>query len=100
MKRVRIKRSVLFSYVVGWTLLVIVGLAIWTGVDPPLPRQTFFLTEHQNEYGETIVSMETHCASDSWYWLLSAMSFHLVLLMWAAVLAFQTRNIPQKVSPR
>ncbi|CAB9496241.1 Metabotropic glutamate receptor-like protein [Seminavis robusta] len=96
MKRVQIKRANLFAVVIGFATFTIIGMTVWTIVDPPKPRTDFTLEDQVNDQGETLVAYSRHCSSESDYWLYTAMLFHFMLLMWAAVLAFQTRRTPQR----
>jgi 7 transmembrane sweet-taste receptor of 3 GCPR len=96
MKRIKIRRNNLFGIVSAFTLLVVIGLIVWTVLDPPLPLSHFFLEDEVNDDGETIVTIQQYCSSESNYWLFGAMIIHIVVLLWAAVLAFQTRRTPQR----
>lgn len=96
LKRVTIERSTLYYFVTAWAFFAVVGLTVWTAVDPRQPHKHLTLLDETNSYGETVVQLTYYCRSDSIYWLYVVMLIHFCLLMWAAVLAFQTRNVPQR----
>ena len=95
MRRIKIKRANLFGIVAIFLLATIAGLILWTILDPPVPTLEFFLQDDVDDKGETIVNVQGHCKSDGNYWMYGAMFIHLAMLLWAAVLAFQTRHTPQ-----
>ena len=96
MRRIQIKRANLFGIVAIFTLATIVGLIVWTVLDPPIPTLEFFLQDDVSNEGATIVDVQSWCSSEANYWFYSAMLIHLLLLLWAAVLAFQMRRTPQR----
>mmetsp|Transcript_2073 Transcript_2073/g.3676 ORF Transcript_2073/g.3676 Transcript_2073/m.3676 type:complete len:949 (-) Transcript_2073:159-3005(-) len=96
LRRVTIRRSVLYNTVAAVTLLVIVYLACWSAINPPSQTSEYSMTDEViNE--EVIVGRSYYCSnsSDSNVWSFVAVAWNAALLLAASVLAFQTRNVIQ-----
>ena len=93
MRRVKLSRLQLFGTVAALSAIVISFLVLWTTLDPQQRSSEYTLTDETTEYGETVVTLNYFCSSDSQTWRYITVGWHLVLLICATVLAFQTRNI-------
>jgi len=92
MKRSILKQEKLYRTVAYVTTLVLVILVVWTVIDPPLRKTEYTLTGSTNTMGETMLETEYHCQSESPAWRILSISWQLLLLMIAGVLAFQNRT--------
>jgi hypothetical protein len=93
MRRVMLTRLQLFGTVAALSTIVVAFLVLWTILDPQQRQSEYDLTGESTVYGETVVTMSYYCSSDSDFWRYVAVAWHLVLLICATVLAFQTRKI-------
>lgn len=93
MRRVKLTKTQLFGTVAFLSTFVVVFLVLWTVLDPQQRSTEYSLTEHETDFGETIVAVNYYCNSNSMVWEYIAAGWQLVLLICATVLAFQTRNI-------
>jgi len=98
MRRVELKLASLYGAVLSIAILVGVGLIIWTATDPPHKSFELLLSGSQNSYGETIVERTHYCQSDNEIWYYLSVSWQLLLLLAASVLAFQTRKIREDLN--
>ena len=92
MTRVTLTRQQLYRAVVVILALCTIFLAVWSGLDPPQKTLEYSLTKETTENGETVVGVQYYCQSEKLVWEYVAVGWNTVLLMCAAVLAFQTRN--------
>lgn len=88
MQRIRLNSKMLFVRVVGAVCLVLVGLILWTYQDPP----TAFFRQEVSLDDSRVVIRDLECESDSVVWTAVQLSWETVLLLMAAVLAFQSRK--------
>lgn len=95
MKRLVISPQQLFGAVIAVFLLACLCLSIWTAVDPPTETPEYSLTEEKTLLNETVVKVGYYCSSKSTPWRFVAVSWNVLLLICATVLAFQTRNLRQ-----
>lgn len=106
MKRVQIKRTDMYKRI-GIVLLVItIFLITWTIVDMPTEKSYYILTDSENDSGGNIVQIGLMCGSSGTttngefgtfsVWYVIRFSYQFFLLVAAAVLAFQTRNVRQE----
>ena len=93
MKRIVLKREQLFGTVALFMAIILIFLILWSVLDPPQRQGEFHLTDNANEYGESIVTINYYCSSNSDIWRYAAVVWHCLLLLCATVLAFQTRNL-------
>jgi len=99
MKRVVLKMPHLFGVVGALLLVVMTCLTAWMIVDTPHETIQYDLTTDTTLLGESIVSSTSYCSSmDDNTWNYMSLTWHSVLLLFAAVLAFQTRSIPRDVN--
>jgi hypothetical protein len=97
LRRTKVNRKTLYELVAGITFLMVIYLAIWTGVDPPQQAVEYELTESTTDTGDIIVAQRNYCnGGDSAIWQYAAVGWNAVLLICASVLAFQTRNVVQE----
>jgi len=93
MKRFQVSRRALFGAVMGITALILVFMALWTGLDPPRQQHEYILSGEKNGEGETIVKVYEFCKSDSNAWYFVSVGWMAILLLSATVLAFQMRRV-------
>lgn len=92
MKRVKISQRKL-RVVVGLAVLVAtVFLSIWTAVDPPTSTAERVLVSPQGG----MVEVRHTCASSSAAWKAVAFGYEMIYILYAAVLAFTSRNVRQE----
>jgi hypothetical protein len=87
MRRVRINPSALYAKVIFLTLLVAIYLIVWTAADPPSAIEFRTLSEDQ-----MTISVQPACSSNSDHWVTIYHFWEGSLILWALVLAFQSRN--------
>ena len=95
MRRVTLHRSKLFGAVAIISALIILFLALWTGLDRPQVAAEYEVTATTTDYGETIVEQLNYCRSEYMFWYYLSVGWNLVLLFAATVLAIQTRTLTQ-----
>jgi hypothetical protein len=66
--------------------------------DPPQLSPEYILSDVVNEAGETLVLESFFCQSGSRGWLITTVTWHLVLLLVATVQAVLTRNVRQELN--
>jgi hypothetical protein len=87
MRRVRIKPYSLYTKVIALTALMAIYLIVWTVVDPPHAKEVQTLSDDQ-----TTITSRKSCSSDSEYWQMAYNFWEGLLIVWAFVLAFQSRQ--------
>eukprot|EP00980_Cylindrotheca_fusiformis_P004722 scaffold1004_cov105-Cylindrotheca_fusiformis.AAC.5 len=87
MRRVRIKTTALYAKVIFISFLVTIYLVVWTTVDPPRAIKVRTLSDDQ-----TVITEGNSCSSESRYWQLTYNFWEGLLIVWAFVLAFQSRH--------
>eukprot|EP00980_Cylindrotheca_fusiformis_P004723 scaffold1004_cov105-Cylindrotheca_fusiformis.AAC.6 len=87
MRRVNIKPSALYAKAFFLTSIVTICLIVWTVVDPPTATEFRSLSEDK-----TTISSEQGCSSNSEYWVTVSHFWEGLLIVWAFVLAFQSRT--------
>uniref|UniRef100_A0A7S4IYQ5 G-protein coupled receptors family 3 profile domain-containing protein n=1 Tax=Odontella aurita TaxID=265563 RepID=A0A7S4IYQ5_9STRA len=92
MRRVVLPRSTLFGAVAFLGLGVTVYLITWTVADRPTKGAEFALTDAVTEDGDTVVSVNYVCGSQSEFWWYVSIACNVLLLISATVLAIQTRK--------
>ena len=93
-RRVNLNRNHLHKAVGAVTLLLVVYMAIWTGVDPPRQTTDLTLAGEDASTGSTVVEMYHYCApGESPVWAYVAAGWNLLLILCASILAVQTRNV-------
>ena len=95
MRRVVLRRAYLFSTVAMISTIVVIFLALWTGLDPPYIMAEYTLTDVVSMQNETFVYVEYYCSSDSSVWNYVSVAWNGLMLLTATVLAFQTRKLRQ-----
>lgn len=98
MKRVRLTLRTLLGSVAFISSVVTVFLAAWTVLDPPREQHEYELTDDVTDDGKYIVERTYYCTPDSELWSFAAISWFLLLLLCAAVLAFQMRNLQKDIN--
>ena len=98
MKRIVLTQRHLFGTVALFMSVMITFLVFWSTLDAPQRRGEYTLTEDVTEDGETIVMVGYYCSSDSDIWRYIAVLWHCLLLVFATVLAVQTRNLQKGFS--
>lgn len=74
-------------------LIVISVLSIWTVLDPPQYTESKRLIEDENI---NIVQRSVSCSSESIAWVVIALSWEGLIILWATVLAFQSRKVKRE----
>ena len=96
LRRITIRRDILYKSVAAISLCVLVYLAIWSAIDPPQQVAEYSMTGSTTATGEYIVGKTYYCSNGaSAAWQFAAVAWNAILLMCASVLAFQTRNVLQ-----
>ncbi len=95
MKRVNIRRNVMLMKVLGVNLVVSACMIAWTVVDPPKDMETRVVIEKDDSVE---VEVDHKCASLSVGWRLAAFAWQLILLILAAVLAYQSRHVMEQLN--
>jgi hypothetical protein len=95
LRRIRVSKYSLYISVAIVMSIAGVFLALWTALDPPTRQRELELTEDTTDAGETIVTIEYFCNSDSNAWDYAAVVWQLVLLVSGSVMAFQSRKVRQ-----
>lgn len=98
MRRVKINRRSLFGVVFGLSMVVVIFLIVWTILDRPAQVMDYQITARESGNGETIVKATAFCQSSSNAWSYASIIWHTLLLVCAAVLAFQTRKVQNEVN--
>jgi 7 transmembrane sweet-taste receptor of 3 GCPR len=93
MSRITLTHRQLYGAVAVILAFCTIYLAIWTAIDPPRKVPEYSLTETITDSGATLVGVKYYCRESSLVWQYLAVGWNTVLLMCAAVLAFQTRSI-------
>ena len=93
-KRVNISRRWLFLEVAIVVLIVVICLLCWSIIDPPLPRKIRRLSKDNI----AVVEEDLLCSSRSQGWRIAALSWVAMLLLVAAVLAFQSRKLMRSLN--
>jgi hypothetical protein len=88
-QRVNISRRLLLYKVAAVVIMVVIFLICWMVLDAPTVHESRDLS---NDDPHT-VDLDLKCASESDFWILLALGWQFLLLLMAAVLAFQSRNI-------
>mmetsp|Transcript_9803 Transcript_9803/g.21246 ORF Transcript_9803/g.21246 Transcript_9803/m.21246 type:complete len:1284 (+) Transcript_9803:172-4023(+) len=93
MHRIKIQKSSLYGAVLLLAALVAGYLIAWTLVDSPHRAYELELTDVVNENGETIIERSSSCDYGDDIWITLGLSWRIVLLLSATVLAFQNRKL-------
>ena len=96
MQKIKLTRKGLFGAVAAIGSVVLIFLILWTAVDPPRVKKEYTLLGTSDYEGENddnnIALIRYYCSSESDWWSYLSISWVLVLLFCASVLAFQTRS--------
>ena len=98
MKRVQLNVHNLYLEVFIISFLVGGYLIAWTAVDPPQKLYDLELTDKTTDLGHSIVQRTYYCESDNIVWSYVSISWQLLLLLSASVLAFQTRRMSEDIN--
>lgn len=98
LRRVTLKRRTLLGTVALISSIIAVFLAVWTALDPPHRSPEYSFEDAVLDDGKYVVETTYHCTSDSEVYSFAAISWFLLLLFWAAVLAFQMRNLQKEIN--
>ena len=101
MKRITLDQRKLYMTVLFFCVVTALALTIWTAIDPSMRNSEIVLhPTRQTDAGETIVTITYFCASENSdeVWRYMSLSWQVVSLLCATVLAFQTRNIRQDLN--
>jgi len=93
MRRVSLNLRDLYVMVCGICCVVVVFQGLWTVLDTPDKAYHSSLSSEKTDRGETIILMTPYCKSDSNTWRYLTVLWHGILLIAAALLAFQTRKL-------
>ncbi|KAL3930006.1 MAG: hypothetical protein SGBAC_011958 [Bacillariaceae sp.] len=88
MRRVSIKPQTLYLQVASLTFLVTIFLLCWTFFDPPRPKTFRILVDDG-----TTISAQATCSPDDELWVTASHFWEGFLILWAFVLAFQSRGV-------
>jgi hypothetical protein len=95
-KRFVLRKGYLFGIVFGITAAVMVCLTIRTIVDPIYKHDEFELSTESSS-GDAVIKYQSYCSSDQQtIWAFVTVIWYCILLLCAAVLAFQTRGLRQE----
>lgn len=97
-RRIVLPRKYLLGAVFGITVIMAVYLLLWSILDHPKPTKEFQLTEMVTESNNRVVKVDLYCSSQSDVWMFSVVGWNALLLLSASVLAFQSRNIQEKLN--
>jgi len=98
LRRVTLRRAVLYRWVGALTCIVLVLMVVWTVVDPLRATPEYSLTSDFTNDGmptEQIVRKTYFCRAETTAWHFAAESWTTVLLFCASILAFQSRHVVQ-----
>ena len=95
MERVNIRRNVMLIKVLGVVGCVSACMIAWTVLDPPKNMETRTVIDSN---GSLFVEVDLKCASKSSGWRLASFAWQLMLLILAAVLAFQSRHVMEQLN--
>lgn len=98
MRRVTVQRKALLGTVAMISSILTIYLIVWTILDPPRETNEYLLTEETTDNGEIIVGKTYYCTSHSKAWSFAAISWVLLLLLCATVLAFQVRHLRKEMN--
>ena len=94
MRVVKVSKKKLLVRSVVLSAVAALYSGLWTFFDMPQSYSSLEVTEKQNEYGETVVSVSNYCESESNYWAYVSFAIQAFLLSSASVLAYQMRKAP------
>lgn len=98
-KRINISREAMLLEVAQVVVIVIAFLLTWTLVDPPSSEDARTVQIGDGEPGsENYVSVDVRCGSEYDHWRLIAFVWEGMLLILAAFLAFQSRDIMKQLN--
>jgi hypothetical protein len=92
MKRVKINKWEMFRVMGALLALVIIYLVVWTTVDPVQVVAERSVTNAAS----AIVEESITCTSEDSFWYYLALGYQAIMLLMAAVLAFQSRHAPSQ----
>ena len=95
-QRVQITKLSLFQGVVAICSLVMLYLTIWTILDAPTAAAEYERTDAITPDGETVYVGRNFCATDSDIWYFVNFGWQMLLLLWAAFLALQSRRVAKR----
>jgi len=98
MKRIKLSKNYLYGMVALSCGVVIVFMIIWTALDRPKKEGQFELTDMETIDGDTIVTVEYSCRSDSPAWEIVSVGFQALLLLCGSLLAFTTRKTKNDIN--
>lgn len=90
--RIDVKPWSLYAACASIGVLVIVVLTVWTVLDPPQEQGFYTLSDDVTPRGESVVYESFNCESDWMHWWVICISWQALLLLVAAVIAFQNRE--------
>jgi len=90
-KRTKVSKSHVYYMLGGLLLVVVVYLSLWTALDAASPKTTLELrTQNSNAIDEYL-----YCSSEKGGWAAILLVWQAIYIFLAAILAFQSRNVPQ-----
>eukprot|EP00542_Grammatophora_oceanica_P022352 CAMPEP_0194051936 /NCGR_PEP_ID=MMETSP0009_2-20130614/43127_1 /TAXON_ID=210454 /ORGANISM="Grammatophora oceanica, Strain CCMP 410" /LENGTH=895 /DNA_ID=CAMNT_0038699265 /DNA_START=192 /DNA_END=2879 /DNA_ORIENTATION=+ len=93
-RRVTLKRKRLLGAVFVIDLSVTIVLVAWTFLDPPLNAFQYETTDTMNARNETVIKVNSYCASEGRGWLVGLLTWNFILILVAGILAFDMRKVP------
>jgi hypothetical protein len=92
-RRIKVHARTLYQCSAFIGLVVLVFLAVWTGIDPPLEQGFYTLSDDVTPNDNATVVYESfECKSNWMYWWVICIAWQTNLLLTAAVIAFQNRD--------
>ena len=92
MKRIKISHGSLYAKVAVWVMIVTCFLIAYQAVDPPTSVYYQYLEAVEPPSIQDTVQTSNACAADSWVWAYCIYAFEFLLIIFAFVLAFQSRS--------
>ena len=92
MRRVKITPNVLYCKVMAWMLLVTIFLIVYQTVDPPSIQYWSFLEKSDSFEDPDTIRNTIGCGGESFAFDYCVIGFEFFLIIFATVLAYQSRN--------
>jgi hypothetical protein len=89
MKRVSISQRRMHNHVLMVVGVIVLFMIAWSVVDPPLKVEEHVISDDEI----TVVETSLTCASNSELWIVGLIAWQSILLLAAAILAYQSRDI-------
>lgn len=90
MKRVNLSRNKMLLQVAAIVTLIVTYMIVWTVLDPPTSYEVRVIANRDNQI---VIQEDIKCASELATWRVVSFGWQALLLVLAAVLAFQSRHV-------